>query len=79
MAGTGLQPALLGLIYAFPGAALLVILVRLWTKHTRRTLGGGEFFWFPCLRLSDYRIDDVLIVLSWLFAMSHSVIEHFCK
>jgi len=47
MAGTGLQPALFGLIYGFPAAALVVVMVRLWTKGVRHNLGGGEWVDLP--------------------------------
>ncbi|KAF2728888.1 hypothetical protein EJ04DRAFT_538163 [Polyplosphaeria fusca] len=40
MAGQGLQPALIALLYLFPALALGIIIVRLWRKQIDRTLGG---------------------------------------
>ena len=38
----GLQPALIALIYLFPGLALLVLIVRFWRKWSEKLLGGGK-------------------------------------
>ncbi|KAF2258260.1 hypothetical protein CC78DRAFT_587367 [Lojkania enalia] len=60
MAGSGLQPALIALLYAFPALALIVVVVRIWRKKVDRALGG----------------DDALIVIAWILALGNSIITH---
>ena len=41
MAGSGLQPTLIAIIYLCPGISGFVAGVRIWRKRKDRTLGGG--------------------------------------
>jgi hypothetical protein len=38
----GLQPLLIGLLFGFPAAALIVLIVRFWRKASEKRLGGGR-------------------------------------
>jgi hypothetical protein len=38
----GLQPILIALLFGFPAAALIVLIVRFWRKASEKRLGGGR-------------------------------------
>ena len=47
----GLQPALITLLYLFPGLALAVLLIRFWKKYVDRIFGGGMSYLFIQLHI----------------------------
>ncbi|ORY01669.1 hypothetical protein BCR34DRAFT_667896 [Clohesyomyces aquaticus] len=61
MAGSGLQPALIAIIYLCPAVSGATVGIRVWRKRKNRSLGG----------------DDALICLAWLLSMVNTVIIHF--
>ena len=42
MAGSGLQPAIIAIIYTMLGLSGFIVMVRLWRKRKDHTLGGGN-------------------------------------